>query len=248
MIEVFIEIAELSLLLAGITAVVSGMVQGYSGFGGGLVIVPILAVLLSPLEAIAITAIAGFAGNLMLIPDAMKKAHWPEVIPLSIAVAISLPLGLLFLVSADPTLVRRGMAIFVLLAAVLLMSGWTYRGTRGILPSAFAGALTGGVTGGFGIPGGPFVIVYFLSAPFAADVQRASIILSIGVAIAFLFGSLIANGVYDEETIARSVVIVPLFLAGNWLGRYLFKIAPSTWFKKATIGILFATGVSVLAL
>ncbi len=248
MTEVFIEIAELRLLLAGITAVVSAIVQGYSGFGGGLIIVPILAVLLSPLEAIAITACAAFAGNLMLVPDAMKKAHWSEVIPVSVAIAISIPLGLLFLVSADPTLVRRGMGIFVLFAAVLLMSGWTYRGTRGILPSVIAGGLTGGVTGGFGMPGGPFLVVYFLSAPFAADVQRASIIMSISVGIVFLLAGLIANGAYDDVTIARSVVIVPLFLAGNWLGRYVFRIAPSTWFKKATIGILFATGISVLAL
>ena len=55
MAEAFTEIADLSLLLACVTALVSGVIQGYSGFGGGLIIVPILAFMFSPLEAIAMT-------------------------------------------------------------------------------------------------------------------------------------------------------------------------------------------------
>ncbi len=81
MVEVFKEIAELSLLLACFTALMSGMIQGYSGFGGGLIIVPILAFLFSPLEAIAIAAPAGLVGNAFLLPNAAKSANWGTVRP-----------------------------------------------------------------------------------------------------------------------------------------------------------------------
>ncbi len=247
-VEQFRDIVELSLLLAGITALVSGMVQGYSGFGGGLIIVPILAFLFSPLEAIAMTAIAALAGSIFLLPNAAKSANWREVAPLSIAIAVSIPLGLLFLVSADPTVIRRGMGVFVVLAAVLLMSGWRYRGARGIMASGFVGALTGGVTGGFGIPGGPFLVVYFMSASVEPGVQRANIIFSVGVAIIFLLAGLIVGGAYDSPTLARSVFVVPMFVIGSMIGNRLFEIAPAAWFKKVTYGLLLVIGVSALVL
>lgn len=247
-IGIFREILEPGLLAGGLAAVLSGMVQGFSGFGGGLVIVPILALLFGPLQAIAITAIAAFAGNMTLVPGALGRANWREVGPLAIAVGVTIPAGLVFLVSADPVWVRRGMGIFVLLSAALLMSGWSYRGTRGILPSAIAGGLAGGMTGGFGIPGGPFIAVYFLSAPYEPEIQRASIILSIGSVIVFLLGGLIVAGVYTPATLARAALIVPLFIAGNRLGGLLFRRAPARWFKKAAIGILIASGASALLL
>ena len=67
------EILDMSLLLGVVVALVSGMIQGYSGFGGGLVVVPILAILFSPLEAIANTALAELFGNVVLWPDTIKK-------------------------------------------------------------------------------------------------------------------------------------------------------------------------------
>jgi len=153
----FTEVLDQSLAIAAIVAFVSAMIQGYSGFGGGLVIIPILAVLWGPIEAIAITAAAALIGNFLLWPEAVKKANWAEAAPLSIALAISIPLSLLFLVSADPVIIRRGMGVFILVAAFILMSGWSYSGKRNVVASATAGALAGGITGGFGIPGGPFL-------------------------------------------------------------------------------------------
>lgn len=246
MLEVFTEVLDYSILLGCLIAVVSGIVQGYSGFGGGLIIVPALAILFSPLEAISVTVVAAFLGNAMLIPDAMKKAHWPEAIPVAIALAVSTLLGLSFLVSADPKIIKIGMGVFVLAAALLLMSGWTYKGARGWAPSIISGGLAGGVTGGFGMPGGPFLVVYFLSAPVPPPVQRANLIVTIAIAILFLFGGLVADGVYTPDTIARSILIVPAFMTGTWIGRHIFKIAPAKWFTKVAYGLLLATGISVL--
>jgi uncharacterized protein len=246
MIGVFNDVLNYSLLLGAGIAFVSAMIQGYSGFGGGLVIVPVLAILFGPIEAISITAIAALSGNFMLWPDAAKKANWREAGPLGVAIAISTMLGLLFLTTANPDIIRRGMGVFVLAAALLLISGYTYQGKRTVFSSVFAGALTGGVTGGFGIPGGPFMVIYYMSASDEPPIQRANIIVSVAIAIVFLLGGLIMDGAYTQETIARSVVIVPIFMSGAWCGRYLFKIAPLAWFKKVVYAILLITGASIL--
>lgn len=242
----FTEILDMSLLIAAGVAFISALIQGYSGFGGGLVIVPILAILFGPIEAIAIAAIAALVGNVIMWPDAVKKAHWPEAAPLSIGVALAVPIGLLFLTTADPVIIRRGMGIFILVAAALLINGRLYKGHRNPLTSAIAGLCTGGVMGSFGMPAGPIMVIYYMSSSVEPPVQRANIIISVSVALVFLLGGLIVHGAYHEATIARAIVITPIFMAGAWLGRYLFNVAPLSWFKKVTYAILIATGISIL--
>ena len=246
--ELLAEILDTTLLLGAIAALFSAMIQGYSGFGGGLVIVPILAVLFSPLEAIAMASLGAIAGNITLLPGAARTTNWREAAPVSLALALAIPLALNFLISADPALIRRGMGVFILAAAAVLMTGWTFRGRRSVFTSLATGALTGGITGGFGIPGGPFMVLYYLSAPEPPPVQRANIIVTSTVGISFLIMGLIAEGTYDQPTLWRSAVIAPLFLAGIWIGRRIFQIAPAAWFKKVTYAILITTGIMALVI
>jgi uncharacterized membrane protein YfcA len=199
--------------------------------------------LFSPIEAISIAAIAAMLGNVMLWPEAVKMAHWPEVAPVSTTLAVAIPLGLMFLISANPILIRRRMGVFILAAAVVLMTGWTFGGKRSVLTSVVTGALTGGITGGFGIPGGPFMVIYFLSAPVASPTQRANIIVAGSVGMVVMIGGVIFEGAYVQGTIMRTIIIAPVFLAGAWAGRTLFKIARITWFKNVTYTILVATGI-----
>ncbi len=246
--QVFAGILDFSMALGACAAIFSGVLQGYSGFGGGLIIVPVLAILFGPLEGIAVASIAGFVGLIHLLPQAAKKAYWPEVTPLAIAIAVATPLGILFLVSADPLLVRRAMGIFIIISAAVMMTGWSYRGSRGLLASATTGALAGGVTGAFGIPGGPFLVLYFLASPNDAPTQRANIVIGIILVVAFLVVGLAFERKYTAETLARAVVIAPIFIVGSAIGAKLFKIAPAAWFKKVALGILLATGVIALVI
>jgi uncharacterized membrane protein YfcA len=242
----FLEILDMNMALGGIVALFSAMIMGYAGFGGGLIIVPILAILFSPVEAIAMVVAAAPFGNVMLLPDALKKAEWREAIPLSIGLAVAIPIGLMFLISAEPVLIRRAMGIFILVSSAILITGWTYPGKRGVFTSLTAGVLAGGVTGGVGIPGGPFMVLYYLSAPVESSVQRANIIVSRWVGISFLLVGLISQGAYTPETLWRVLILVPLYIGGTKAGQYIFKIAPATWFKKVTYGILIVMGVTML--
>ena len=171
------EIFNLTLAMGGLVALISGVLRGYTGFVGGLLMIPLLAILLGPLEGITVSAIAGFVGAIQMAPRAAKIAHWPELAPVSIALAITTPLGILFLVSADPILIRRAMGAFVLLSAIVMMTGWNYRGSRAVVASATVGALAGGVTGAFGIPGGPFFVLYFLAAQIMLIVMGGAVLI-----------------------------------------------------------------------
>ncbi|MCK5495479.1 MAG: hypothetical protein KAI80_03625, partial [Hyphomicrobiaceae bacterium] len=82
-------------------------------------------------------------------------------------------LGIYLLFNLDPELTRRAMGGVVVLAGLILLSGWVYRGPRGVLPSTTVGAAAGVLAGAVGL-GGPAIALYFLAAPQSETVQRAN--------------------------------------------------------------------------
>lgn len=240
------EIYDIALLIAGTVAVVSGLIQGYSGFAGALFMVPILASLMNPIDAVAIAMVAGLAGNATITADAAKSAEWREAGSVSVAIAVSIPAGLLFLVSAEPEIIRLGMGVFTLLAAFLLMSGWRYRGARGIGSGVVVGVTSGLIVGAFGVPSGPVFVVYFLSSPSLVPVQRANIVIAVTVVLTVMVIGLAIEGAYTEDILWRLIVVAPLYLVSTWTGKWLFQKLPSTWFVKVAYGLLLASGVAVL--
>ena len=108
--------------IALLTALISGVARGYSGFASGLILVPIFALLFGPIEGIAISAVASFIGGLQLLPRAIKLADWKELTPPLIAAAIGCFFGVSFLVSNEPDTITSLMGIILILASLMLLS------------------------------------------------------------------------------------------------------------------------------
>ena len=241
MFEIFLGTLNAELALAAAIAVFSGVIHGYTGFGAALLMVPLFTLLFGPVEAVAIF------GSAQLYPGAARNARWRELLPISIAIIIFSPLGVFILFNLDPELIRRAMGGFVFLAALILMSGWVYRGPRGIFASAVAGGLAGGISGATGV-GGPPLALYFLSAPQPIEVQRANIVIAVAVVIAIVLVSLIFAGGFSTETLLRAVILTPAYVFGTWSGSRLFMIAPKEYFRRVALWLLLATGVGVVIL
>jgi uncharacterized membrane protein YfcA len=246
MTEVFSEVITSYLLLSAAIAFVSAVIQGYSGFGGGMILIPLLSMLYPPIEAITIAAAAAIVGSLFVLRDALKNFQWRETAPLTLGMTIVIPIGLLFLTTANPIIIRFGMGIFILLAALLMLNGWTYTGKRNSVTSLIAGILAGISTGGFGIPGGPFLAIYYMSSSADPKLQRANIIITVAVAMWFLLGGLLVNGAGTDQTIARTIILVPIFVLGTICGNFCFNIAPSTWFSKVVNLLLILIAITIL--
>ncbi len=247
MLEALGDVLTADLALAAAVAVVSGIVHGYTGFGAALVMVPLLAILYGPVEAIAVTSIAALIGSAPVYPGAARIARWREVAPLSAALVVVTPLGVVVLFNTDPDWIRRAIGALVLLAALLIMSGWVYRGARNALASFLAGAVSGAITGAAGV-GGPPVVVYFLAAPEPAEVQRANILISVGVVVVISLAAIAIGGGVGAGTVVRGVVLSPLYMAGFQAGGRLFAIAPQDLYRKVALWLLIATGLAVIAL
>mgnify|MGYP005643665191 CR=1 FL=1 len=247
MTEILTQILTADFALGALIVFFSGMIRGYTGFGAGLLMTPLFSMLFGPVEAIAISGIVALAGSAQLVPGAARHANWRELVPVLIALVLVTPVGAYILFNLDPALIRRAMGGFVLLFALILMSGWVYRGKRGKAPSAAVGALAGLISGATGV-GGPPVAIYFLSSPQPAEMQRGNIVMAVTVLILMVLVAVAAGGGVSQETVIRGAILTPAYLAGTWSGSRLFAIAPKEYFKRVALWLLLITGVGIMFL
>ena len=176
-----LEIIDPQLILAVCIAITAAALTSYVGFGGALIMVPLFTILFGPVDAIAITTLCSVLSLSPVVLKAARDVEWSQALPLSIGIIISNTVGVIFLTSADPSFVVFGIGLFVLVSGCILMSGFSYQGPRSRTTSIFLGVICGSVMGGFGVPSGPILVVYFLAAPITAAAQRANILFPIWV-------------------------------------------------------------------
>ena len=59
---------------------------------------------------------------------------------MSVSSIIAMSLGVLFLLSADPSFIWRGMGVLILLVTIIMMFGYRYTGQRRTLVGAATGS------------------------------------------------------------------------------------------------------------
>ena len=161
--QISLDISIRNFLVSALVLFIGGLIQGYTGFGGGTISVPILVILFGPVVAIGIITPVYILGATTILPSAIENVDWKEVLPVSIAGSIAVFLGLSFLITADPIVVKKIMGFFILFTTGIMILGKKYTGPRNILTSAVAGIFTGGISGGTGIPGAPIMVMYYLA-------------------------------------------------------------------------------------
>jgi len=235
------------LLISAFILFVSGLIQGYSGFGGGTVSVPILVILFDPVIAVGIITPIYIFGAATILPNAVRNVDWKEVLPVVLSGSLSVFIGLSFLINTDPNIMKRVMGLFILLTTFIMIFGGVYRGPRNIFTSVFAGLATGGVSGGTGIPGAPIMVMYYLAAKVPPAVQRGNILTTGSVFSLCIILGLAQNDIYDHKTLLLIFILSPVFMVATRVGQYLFKVAPINWFKRAAYSLLIFAGLILLA-
>jgi len=236
----------LSLLMAALVALPSGIIQGYAGFGGALVAVPFFAILFDPVSGFAIILIVVLFGQGAHFLNAIQRVEWVEVGPVAAASALTMTIGIFFLVTTDPMFIRKCMGIIIFVITFLMAINWNYTGKRGLVSKLFTGGFSGAITGGFGVPGFPLQVMFFHNSSSTAEIKRLNVLAALACGLAVAITGLFFQNIYNQDMLLRAGIIAPTFILGVKLGEYIFKIAPVNWFKKVTYFILFLTSIMLL--
>ncbi len=230
-------LAEPLFWIVALTALVAAVVRGFSGFGAGLIFMPIAAATLGPKPAAGILYIIDTILILPFVIKAMKRVDWPDVLPLGLGAVVAVPLGVVVLLRADPVLLRWGLSLAILVSIGALAAGLRYRGPTRVPLSLAVGALAGFMSGVAQIPGPP-VLIYWLGRQVVSGTMRANAIVffmftTVVSGIAFLYG-----GIFTADVMAKSAALLPVYGIGIFAGSLLFGRASEAtyrWIAYATI-------------
>ena len=218
----------LQILAALFAAFGSAFVRGLTGFGMAILLVPVLALALTPVDAVLLTnflsVFIGLSEIRRLLRDAERSA-WIIIM----LVAVTTPVGLYLLSITTPAIARVVIALIALSAFVAILL--PRRGALQHHPATTSGVglLSGLMTGYAGMPGPP-VVPYYVGRDIPREVAKASMLLIFTCASSVGLASGTAMGVLEWQMGILAVLLFPSVLLGNWLGNKASgRIEDRTW-------------------
>lgn len=233
-------------LLAALILLGAYFIRGISGFGSGLIAVPLLAHLLPLTFVVPLILITDFVASILLGFHVRQHTRWDEIWPL-------LPFGFLGVIAGTTLLVNvpRTPLLMTLGALVLLFgmrSVLNLHGSRIIsrLWAAPAGMIGGTISGLFGTGGPPYVIYlnHRIHQPAELRATFTGLFFLEGLwrVITFIFAGLF----HDIELIAATLAALPLVAIGLWIGNHVHLGLTRTQMQRIIGMLLLVSGGSLL--
>ena len=232
-----------ALVVAILAAFVAGLVRGFSGFGSALVFMPVASAAFSPALAAPTLLVVDFTLTLPLVFHAVRHCGWRTVIPAAVGAFAAAPLGAMVLRYGDPLMLRWAITAVVVVLLALLASGWRYHGEPRIAASLGAGGASGFLNG-FGQVGGPPLIAFWISGPFAPLEIRANMLVFFALSSLSSFAAYFWNGLFTAEVGRLVLFIAPAFAVALFAGGRLFQRSGAGTYRRIAYIII---GVAAFA-
>jgi uncharacterized protein len=226
------------------------VVRGMSGFGAGMIAVPLLAFVIPLQLAVPLCSLLVFVLFVILVIRDRHEVVWSELkllVPPTIVGALT---GLwLFAILDNRMLVAMLGGFLVLYASYMLavsMLGLPQLrcSQRWALPVGFFGSFFDTLFGG---GGGTLVVIYINARGIGRSGFRATVAALWFTEMIARIGGYAWAGFYDAKTLWLFAALLPLMWAGTVVGERLGNRVGSETFARILAVMLLASGVSLLA-
>jgi uncharacterized membrane protein YfcA len=233
------------LLLLAVTIFVAGVARGLSGFGTGMIVVPVAGALYGPKAAVAILIIIDTLPAVPVTIPALRVATWKEVLPTVVGLILFIPLGVYILTIADPVALRWFICIAILFCAAALWRGWRYTGTR-TPPKSFAvGGIAGILSGVAQIPAPP-VLVYWLASPMPAAIVRANLLALFFISELMSLASAWTSGLFTPPVVGIGIAMAPVYFVALMAGWGAHSRTSDARYRQITLFLVILSAVLAL--
>jgi len=226
------------------------VVRGMSGFGAGMIAVPLLAFVIPLQLAVPLCSLLAFMLFIALVIRDRKLVVWAELKLLVPPTIVGALVGLwLFSVLDNRVLVIMLGSFLVLYAgymiAVSAMGLPQLRcSQRWSLPAGFIGSFFDTLFGG---GGGTLVVIYINARGIDRAGFRATVAALWFIEMIARIGGYAWAGFYDASTLLLFVALLPLVWAGTVVGERLGNRFSSETYTAILAVLLLASGISLLA-
>ena len=223
--------------LVVVGAFAAGLARGFSGFGVGLVFMPLGAAVLGPKLAVASLLIFDLV---VAAPTTLRGVRFEglkPLMPIWAGLSAATPVGALAAAHLDPREVRWFVSIFIACALIFLTSGWRPQ-LENRPKSSFVAGMAGGFMGGLAALNGIVVVTYWMATGMEPRNLRTNLltlfcITSVGSVVAFIWA-----GMLTPQALHIAAVLVVPYATGSLLGATLFPLASPQTFRRIVYGMI----------
>jgi uncharacterized membrane protein YfcA len=224
-----------------------GFLCGLSGFGAGLVTLPIVLFVASPLLAAQLAALAGIASQIQAISALRYGLHWRQLLPIVLAGVVGIAIALWLIPPLPIDLFKFGVGCILIaysLFALALPENWrfTKRHPIGNLVAGLLGGMAGGIAG---IPGPP-VIMWAAVQSWSATEKRTLIQVFNLVTLSAMLIISAAQDRLDPAFAWTAPTMLPATIAGAILGVAAFRRLNDRRYQQLVIVLLLIAGITMV--
>ena len=231
---------------AGLIILAAYFIRGITGFGSGLIAVPLLAHFLPLTFVVPMVLATDFAASLVLGAHTRKQVRWDELKPLLPFGIIGVVAGTVLLLNLPrtPLLVTLGLFVF----AFGLRSAFNLQGSRQISRAwaAPAGLVGGTVSALFGTGGPPYVIYLNQRLRDKGELRATFSLLFLIEGGARVVTFLIAGLLLDTGLLLAILMALPLVALGLWLGNHVHLGLTAERLQRLVGLLLVVSGIALL--
>jgi uncharacterized membrane protein YfcA len=226
---------------------VAGVTAGFTGFGFNLVAVPLLVLVMSTKDAVAITLLLGMlASGIVAASSSFRNEIEPRLLALLMAGSVpGIVAGTFAFSHAEPRVLRLFIGVIAFASAVFVFAQRLHTRPVRIGESLGVGFVSGSLAATTST-GGPPVVAYVLATTREAARARGTILAQIALVSALTIAGFALHGQLTADQLADAVRLAPAVLAGVALGSYGFRRTDPVVHRRAAYGALLATGISGL--
>jgi uncharacterized protein len=237
--------AQIGLLFS--VALVAGLARGFSGFGGGLIFIPLASAVAGPQIATPLLLIVDGLMTLGMLPDAWRRAARRDVATLLTGAVLGVPVGTALLALSEPTPLRWTISAIVFALLAFLISGWRYRGQAKPALGIGTGVIAG-LFGGVAQLSGPPVVAYWLGGAIERSIVRANLVVYFALASVLSAVSYFSAGLLTMESLLLAALVGPGYGIGIGIGARLFGLADEATFRRICYGLIATSALISLPL
>ncbi|MCM8756857.1 MAG: sulfite exporter TauE/SafE family protein [Candidatus Omnitrophica bacterium] len=218
-------------------ASLSALVQSFSGFGGGLLAIPLYTLFISPRLAVPINFLLMFLLFPGLIWESRRHLNWKLSLNFLVPALLTFPLGALCLAYLPVKTLRVSISVATLLFAGLFLfevklpvADWP--GLR-LLVGLISGFLGGSIS-----QSGPPLVIYGLSSGWGKDTFRATLLLYFFLLTLTGTVSFLSLNLFSSEACQVVIIAALPAIASSALGIHLKRLAREGIFRRVILMVV----------
>lgn len=224
-----------------IVGLIAGTLSGSVGFGGGMILLPVITYFYGVEIAVPVSTIAQMMSNLSRAAMGWKEIQWKQVAWFLVPALPFTALGAFGFSIVDKTLMTRLLCIFLIVFSIMKLKG-KMRLPKGKKTMLIGGGLTGFINGMLGISG-PLSSAVFLTlelSPVAYIVSESTAAAAMHIVKAVTYGKF---DLMNWHIFLNGLFIGCAMMLGNFIALRLIKQVNKKPYQRIVAAVMIAVSL-----